>query len=728
MDNRKFPTDWSYPFKAVDLLAFDGLTEADYKGINFTEQINNTAAEIDNLTSDVFYTDKWTNLTTDPKEADFVKRQLVFKAFQFLFKYNVNFQQKWLGKGNISASLGDASVARQFDQERPPSINLFVTNLLNKAGFYTPMTAIEVRGNQPSDDIYGANGAMRYLPIGGSPPKSNSTVDRKWVEDNFLRPNSISQIHGTNTLQINDNYDPPKVELAVKNSGKTVNIVGAEGITVTEPDRTTWKISGKTLQDRVTGHGRDIATNRALANANTQHLLELIPGDKKVTQIKAGNNVTLDYTPEPGDNTKGLITVNASGGGSGGITNITGSNGIAVTGSGDSRDISGKAINDRIPPDIRLWAASSDPNNRLVTNNIHALEFYLGATNHHDKGVIMWEGNAVDVPNRNTKEVARFTHNDSTGECWLRMGVPGKYNFRYYQPDWNSDGTLTLGYGAKAGSITSSQLKALVNLKPLEMGNSGQHFVARITSGDNVTFGYDPLIKNVTVNAGAVKVDDGGQQKTVTKIVAGTNVSFAINNGVVTINATAGQMTDAEWVAKFKKLVSSTNLDVLRVTNIGGGRIQLHPEFSKNQLWSSRSTTAKSVFRDVSEFEISTAGRTDKEQYFIFKRKDSNQYFKLGFFQAGQNWKAGYEFQHMEHMFPGKGHPYGKISAYAVDNHTSGLHTAYISIAERQMRGGTENEKTWTPTGVKSTYDAKAKIAKLEAKIAKLERWLKIKL
>lgn len=723
MDSRKFPTDWSYPFKAVDLLAFDDLTEADYKGVNFTEQINNTAAEIDNLTSDVFYTDKWTNLTTDPTKADYVKRQLVFKAFQFLFKYNVNFQQKWLGKGNISASLGDASVARQFDQERPPSVNLFVTNLLNKAGFYTPMTSIEVRGNQPNDDIYGSNGAMRYLPIGGSPPRSRDSVDRKWVEDNFLRPNSISQIHGTHTLQINEEYNPPKVELAVKNSGKTVDIIGAEGITVTEPDRTTWKISGKTLNDRVTGHGRDIAANRALANANTEHRLKRTPGDEPVTEIKAGTDIAFDYAADPKDNTKGTLTINSSGGG-GGIATITGSNGITVTGSGNTRDISGKNINDRIPPDNRLWAANSGANDRLVSNNIHACEFYLGSSTHHDKGIIMWEGNKVDVPNRDTKEMSRFTHNDATGECWLRMGLPGKFNFKYHQPDWNSDGTLTLGYGSKAGSITSSQLKALVNVKPLETASGAP--ITVLHHGTNIAFAY--ANGDLTINAVELELEDGTSvKKVIKKIKAGTNVTFAFANGVLTVNATAGSMTEAAFADMFKKVVGASNPNLLRVIKIGS-RITLNTEFSHNQLWSSRSTTTKSVFRDVNEFEISTAGRTDKEQYFIFKRKKTNQYFKLGFFQAGQNWKAGYEFQHMEDMMPGKGHPYGKISAYAVDNHTSGLHTTYVSLAERQMRGGTENEKTWTPTGIKSTFDAKIEIDLLKTKIQRLEKLLKIKL
>ena len=107
------------------------------------------------------------------------------------------------------------------------------------------------------------------------------------------------------------------------------------------------------MQDRVTGHGRDIATNRALANSNTEHLLTT-DKDEKVTQIKAGSNITLDYAADPSDNTKGTVTISSTGGSGGGIDTITGSNGIAVTGSGNSRDISGKTIQDAIPGDLRL--------------------------------------------------------------------------------------------------------------------------------------------------------------------------------------------------------------------------------------------------------------------------------------------------------------------------------------------------------------------------------------
>ena len=642
MDSRKFPTDWSYPFKAVDLLAFDDLTESDYKGINFTEQINNTAAEIDNLTSDVFYTDKWTKLTTDPTKAEYVKRQLVFKAFQFLFKYNVNFQQKWLGKGNISASLGDASVARQFDQERPPSVNLFVTNLLNKAGFYTPMTSIEVRGNQPNDDIYGTNGAMRYLPIGGSPPRSNDSVDRKWVEDNFLRPNSISQIHGTHTLQINDEYNPPKVELAVKNSGKTANIIGAEGITVTEPDRTTWKISGKTLQDRVTAHGRDIATNRALANTNTQHLLKRTPGGESVTEIKAGTNIAFDYAADPSDNTKGTVTVNArplemgstklpvtkidsgtnitfgygsgiltvNSSGGGGITTLTGSNGISVTGTGNTRDISGKALADKI---------------------------------------------------------------------------------------------------------------AL--LKPLETGSGDA--VQVIHSGQNVTFGY--VSGDLTVNAIILELEDGtSTKKVIKKIKAGTNVTFALAKNVLTVNSSGGSMSEAAFADMFKKVVGASNPELLRVIKIGS-RITLNTEFSHNQIFSHRSTYSKTVFPDVSEIEISTAGRTDKAQYFNFKRKYDNQFLKLGFFAYGQGWKAGLDVSHGEDFFPGKGHALGTIKALVTDDHRSGFHTSAVTVFQRKIRAGSDHQKSLTPEGVKSNVEEE-RLVVLERKLSKLERILKIKL
>ena len=485
------------------------------------------------------------------------------------------------------------------------------------------------------------------------------------------------------------------MDFKAKGDGEGIkNLLGVDGISVTgSGDART--ISGRSLDNRVTGHGRDIAVNRGLANANTLRLLKTNPNNERVTEVKAGTNISFNYTANKTDPTKGVLTLNASGGAS--------------------------------IPDTRLWAANSGTNDRLVSNNVHACEFYLGSSSHHDKGVIMWEGNAVDVPNRATKEMARFTHNDSTGECWLRMGLPGKFNFKYHQPDWNSDGTLTLGYGGKAGSITSSQLKALVKLKPLEMGSS-QLPVTTIDAGDGITFGYSN--GDLTVNAVELELEDGTSvKKVIKKIKAGTNVTFAFANDVLTVNATGGGSgTDADWLDKFDRLVVSGNTALcdFRVDQRTKTAI-LVPKFTVHQLFSSRSTSSKVVFPDVTEIEISTAGRTDKAQYFNFKRKYDNQFLKLGFFAYGRGWKVGLDASHGEDVFPGKGHALGTIKALITDDHNTGFHTTAVTVLQRKIRAGSTAQKSLTPEGIKSTL-GEDRLIMLERKIAKLEKLLKITL
>ena len=82
----------------------------------------------------------------------------------------------------------------------------------------------------------------------------------------------------------------------------------------------------------------------------------------------------------------------------------------------------------------------------------------------------------------------------------------------------------------------------------------------------------------------------------------------------------------------------------------------------------------------------------------------------------------------MEHYFPGKGHAYAKIAAYAEDNHTTGFHHSYIELAERQIRSGSVHQKIWTPTGTGSAFVPRAEFELLKAKMQRLEKWLKIKL
>lgn len=413
-----------------------------------SEQHNHAITQIELLTNMRVTTDSYKNLPD-------LKKQYVFRATQMLFKQCCLKVEEYMGAQSVTAQLGEVQAVRQYDFRKDPTMVLQINQLLELAGMITRQRVGDISpptGGMPTDPMSPA-----YFPIGGKPNpvgasgnyitnlvgrdgidttlsgntgiisgvelenkvedlERDTAANKKVGDDNTARLLKTTPKNervtlvkaGTNMAfdHTADPKDPTKGTLTLNASGGGIStITGTDGIAVTGSGNSR-TVSGKTLNDRVTGHGRDIAANRALANTNSAHLLKITPGDKKVTSIRAGTNMQFDYTPNPNDNTKGTLTANASGGG-GGITTITGTNGIAVTGTGTQRQISGKAINDRIPPDLRLWAANSGTNDRLVSNNIHACEFYLGASNHHDKGVIMWEGSAVDVPNRATKEMAR---------------------------------------------------------------------------------------------------------------------------------------------------------------------------------------------------------------------------------------------------------------------------------------------------------------------------------
>lgn len=405
-------------------------------------------------------------------------------------------------------------------------------------------------------------------------------------------------------------------------------------------------------------------------NKNKTGLTEL---EKKILKrlvpaAISSTDQTIKITRSEPESLTPSIDLSAVGGG-GGITTLTGTEGVTVTGTGQARIISGKSLNDRVTAHGQAIAVNRN------------------------------------LANKNTSNLLKRTPGDEKITL-IKEGSNVKFDYAA-DPTDNTRGTLTVN----------------TTLKQLETGSGSP--VKILHSGQNITFGYHD--GDLTVNAVILELEDGSTtKKVIKKIKAGSNVSFALANDVLTVNSTGGGMTEAAFAEMFKKVVRASNPDLLRVIKIGS-RITLNTEFSHNQIFSHRSTYSKTVFPDVSEIEISTAGRTDKEQYFIFKRKYTDQYLKLGFFQEGQSWKVGVEAQHMEHFFPGKGHAYSKISAFALDNHQTGFHTSYIRLAERKIRAGSEHQKIWTPTSG-SAFVPRNEFDALKTKIARLEKLLKIKL
>ena len=188
-------------------------------------------------------------------------------------------------------------------------------------------------------------------------------------------------------------------------------------------------------------------------------------------------------------------------------------------------------------------------------------------------------------------------------------------------------------------------------------------------------------------------------------------------------------MTEAQFCDMFMKVVGTSNPNLLRLIRIGT-RITLNTEFSHHQLWSARSNATTAVFPDVNVFEISTVAKTDKNQFFMFKRKNTNTFMKIGFWNRGQIDVAGMDVIQMADVMPGQGHAFSRIQSLTTrDPNGGGFHTSYVRVAQRKIRAGSTAEKNLTPEGLKVTYDTTAaKVANLEAKIAKLEKLLKIRL